>query len=646
MKKILLSVAALSMAAGVFAAPQADADQVLMTVNGRDVKLSEFLYLYNKNNSQQLKPQTVDEYVDMFVDYKLKVADAETAGIDTTAAFKAEYDKFCKELAAPYLRDQAVEDRLLNEAYSHMNREVEVSHIMLPVNRSLGVDTQATAKMDSIRRAIVNGEITFEDAAAKYSVDAPTAKNGGKMGWLPAGRFPWAFEKAAYDTPVGDISPVIDSGFGLHIVKVNADRPSRGEVHAAHILKMTRDLPEAEVARQKQAIDSIYQLLKGGADFADLARAESQDPGSAQRGGDLGWFPSGVMVPEFDSTAFSLADGEVSEPFATAFGYHIIKRYDHRATAPFEEAKEKLLAAMARDGRADEPRLARMKELAKKYGVTLMKANTMTLGHRLAQLPADSATVASVSEDNMPLYKWDDGAVTVAEAYAALGGKNFPSGAVLSEAILRSADKLADDYIVERAMADLVNDNPDYANLVNEYRDGILLFEISNRNVWDRAAKDREGLEKFFKSNVAKYKWDAPRFKSYVIFAANDSTVNAALDYAGTLSTADPEAFVNDMRKHFGREIKIERVIAAKGENPITDYLAFGGEKPEAKNPRWASYAAFGGRILDQPEEAADVRGAATTDYQAQLEQQWLKQLRKRYPVRINKKVLKQASVK
>lgn len=645
MKRILLSVAALSIAAGAFAAPETDADQVLMTVNGRDVKLSEFLYLYNKNNSQQMQPQTVDEYVNMFVDYKLKVADAEAAGIDTTAAFRSEYDKFRKELAAPYLRDQAVEDRLIREAYSHMDKEVNVSHIMLPVNRSLGVDKQATAKMDSIRKAIVKGEITFEDAAAKYSVDAATAKNGGVMGWLPAGRFPWAFEKAAYDTKVGDVSPVIDSGFGLHIVKVNAERPSRGEVHAAHILKMTRDLPENEVARQKQAIDSIYALLQGGADFATVARAESQDPGSAARGGDLGWFASGMMVPEFDKTAFALADGEISEPFATTFGYHIIKRYDHRDVEPFEEAKEKILAGMARDGRSEEPHRARMDELAHKYDVTFMRANSMALGHRLGQLPADSL-VLSVENDNLMLYKLPDGAITVAQAFAALGNTNFPSADVLTDALVRSSHALADEYVTERAIADLVNENPDYANLVNEYRDGILLFEISNRNVWDKAAKDREGLDGYFKKNISKYAWDGPRFKSYIIFAANDSTVEKALEYAGTLSTADPEAFVGEMRKHFGRDIKIERVIAAKGENPITDYLAFGGAKPEAKNPRWASYAAFGGRLIDQPEEAADVRGAATTDYQAQLEEQWLKQLHKRYPVKINKKVLKEASNK
>ena len=641
MKKLLLSVAALSVAAGVFAAAPVAGDEVLMTVNGRDVTISEFLYLYNKNNSQQLQPQSVKDYVDMFVDYKLKVADAENAGIDTTAAFLAEYGKFRNELAAPYLRDKSVEDALLKEAYAHMKKDVKVSHIMIPVNRSVETDFRAKARIDSIRADILAGKISFEDAAAKYSIDKPTALRGGLMGWLPVGRFPWAFEKAAYETPVGSVSKPVDSGFGFHLIKVIDERPSRGEVHAAHILKMTRDLPASVVETKKHSIDSIYNVLKGGADFAEVAKTESEDPGSAQRGGDLGWFGGGVMVAEFDSVAFALADGQISEPFETAFGYHIIKRYGHRDVEPLDQAREKLMALMARDGRVDEPRKARLAKLASQYGFTRMKANSMTLRHRLSNLPADSAVLATVATDEMPLVQMDDNRITVADAFAALNSRSFASGADLAAAIDKSADELFENAVADRAITDLSSDNVDYRNLINEYRDGILLFEISNRNVWDKASKDREGLEKFFHKNASRYAWDSPRFKGFIIFAANDSILNEAVAYADSVAIEDPEDFVAQMRRHFAKYIKIERVIAAKGENPITDYLAFGAEKPQAKNQRWSSYVAYRGRILDKPEEAADVRGAATTDYQALLEKEWLKQLHKRYPVKINKKVLK-----
>lgn len=637
MKKLFLSAAALSLAVSVFAGDNNIDDKVLMTVNGRDVKVSEFKYLFEKNNAQQLAPQSIDDYVGMFVDYKLKVADAENAGIDTTASFIAEYSKFRNELAAPYLRDQKIEDALVQEAYDHLKRDVNISHIM--VNR--GSAANPAAFLDSIRTAILKGEISFEEAAAKYSIDTTTAKAGGLMGWLPAGRFPWNFEKAAYDTKVGGVSPVLDSGFGFHIVKVNETRPSKGQVHAAHILKMTRDVPAEMIPRQKAAIDSIYNILKNGADFAVVAESESQDPGSARRGGDLGWFGSGMMVAEFDSVAFATPDGQISEPFETPFGYHIIKRIAHRDIEPFDEARGNIMAAMARDGRADEPRKARMGELAKKYDLLQLKANAMALRYRLGNGPVDSTVVMAAATDATPLVRIGDHEITVAEAFAAMPPAKYPNASAFSAAIEHKADVLAEDVLTELAIADLAEENEDYSNLINEYRDGILLFEISNRNVWDKASQDREGLENFFHNNISKYSWNVPRYKGYIVFAANDSIVGEALKFAETVQTDDPEEFVSQVRKEFGKNIKIERVIAAKGENPITDYLAFGGEKPAAKTPRWSSYAACRGRIIDQPEEAADVRGDATTDYQVLLEREWLKKLHKSYPVKINKKVLK-----
>lgn len=641
-------MAALSVAVGASAAAPLADDPVLMTVDGQDVRVSEFEYLFKKNNSQQMQPQSVDEYVNMFVDYKLKVADARHAGIDTTATFLAEFNKFRDELAAPYLRDNAVEDALIKEAYSHFGKDVKVSHIMLAVDRQNDNLREMTRELEGIRRSINNGEISFEDAARKYSIDTPTAQNGGEMGWISAGRFPWAFEKAAYDTKKGEISKVIDSGFGVHIVKVEDVRDARGEVHASHILKLTRDVPQEILPSQKAAIDSIYNVVAAGADFADVAMRESQDPGSAQRGGDLGWFGSGMTVAEFDSVAFALADGEISKPFTTPFGYHIIKRHEHRGVEPLEQAKDKIKSLMNRDGRSDEPRQAKLKQLADKYGVTMMMANSMALKQKLIDKGAvcDSATLAQLAVDTTPLAKIGDEDITVAQAYEAIGRRPFATSAETAVAINASAKNMVEDIITARAIAELADENADYRNLINEYRDGIMLFEISNRNVWDNAAKDKDGLEKYFHKNISKYAWDKERFKGYVIFAASDSVLDEAVNYADSLSTDNPEAFVSDMRKHFGKAIKIERVIAAKGENAITDYLAFGGEKPEAKNQRWSAYRAYKGRLLSQPEEAADVRGAATTDYQALLEKEWLKTLHKKYKVKINKKILKQLESK
>lgn len=277
MKKHLIAAAALSLV--LPATAQVKADAVLMTVDGRPVTVGEFEYLYNKNKSQQTTPQSFDQYLEMFENYKLKVADAEHAGIDATPAFQSEFTKFRDELSEPYLRDQATEDALVEEAYSHRKNDVLVSHIMLPLED--GND----ARLDSIRTAILGGATTFEKAATEYSIDRSSSQRGGKMGIVVPDRYPWPFEKASYDTPVRTISPVVNSGMGYHIIRVESVTPAEGDVDASHILLMTRGLDDAAQAAVKVRIDSIYTALQSGADFAQLASKLSQDPGSAARGG-------------------------------------------------------------------------------------------------------------------------------------------------------------------------------------------------------------------------------------------------------------------------------------------------------------------------------------------------------------------------
>ena len=299
MKKILIPAALI--AAAILSGAAKKNDPTLMTVNGKPVKVSEFTYLYNKNNQQQAEPQTLDEYVDMFVNYRLKVADAEAAGLDTTAAFKKEYDGYCDDLAKPFLTDSTVVEKLSREAYERMKKNVKVSHIMLPIGRTPDERMANRARLDSIRTAILNGA-DFGDMAVKYSSDRSAQRNRGSMGYVKSGSFPYPFEYAAYNTPVGQISEVIDDApYGWHIIRVDDVRPDAGEWHARHILKLTRGLDEAAAAAKKAQIDSIYNVLAGGADFAEVAAKESEDPGSARRGGDGGWFGSGRMVPEFEN---------------------------------------------------------------------------------------------------------------------------------------------------------------------------------------------------------------------------------------------------------------------------------------------------------------------------------------------------------
>lgn len=552
-------------------------DPVLMKVGNDEVRLSEFEYLYNKNNTQQAQPQTIDEYVDMFVNFKLKVAAAEAAGLDTTKAFKDEYLKFRNELSEPYLRDEKVAAAQEAEAYDHMLSDLLVSHIMFPAQQS--------ALADSLYAELKAGNARFEDIATKYSMDKASARRGGLMGVVGAGRYPWPFEKAAYETEVGQISPVINSGFGLHIIRVESRTPAKGQVHAAHILRMTRGASDSVVAAEMLVADSLYKVVTApGADFAAVARQFSQDPGSARNGGDLGFFGPGMMVQEFDSVAFALADGEISRPFKTPFGWHIIKRIESKGPGSFEENLEAIRKQIER-----EPSRAR--------------------------LAGDAYAAAAVERFRGKLGGVTDSAEMTARA-------------------------------LELAREELEAENADYRNLLHEYRDGILLFDISNREVWNKASADTVGLDEFFRANRAKYAWESPKFKSLIIFAGNDSLLNVAMRYAADSipATVPAQKIAEVMQQRFGRDVKVERVIAAKGENAITDYLGFGAEKPaKPASQRWQSYAAFRGRVIDQPEEASDVRGTVVADYQAALEKEWLEHLHKEIPVKINQKVLKQA---
>ena len=633
--------AAVAALAGISANAASSSDPVLMTVDGHDVPVSEFEYLYNKNNSQQLQQQSIDDYLQLFINYKLKVADAERAGLQNSPEFVSEYNNYRAELAAPYLRSQAVEDSLVQEAYSHREYDVYVSHIMLPM------EPGNQQRADSLRTAILEGKTTFEDAARNFSVDRASSIRGGRMGYVVPDRFPWPFEKAAYDTAVGSLSPVGNSGMGYHIIRVESRQPAAGEVLASHILLMNRGKSQEEIEENKATIDSLYTLLKDGADFGQLALKYSEDPGSAQREGSLGWFGRGVMVAEFDSVAFSLANGEVSAPFETAFGYHIVKRFDHQGVPALDDVRKKIVEAMGRDERSRAPEEAKIKELLAKYNASV---NPATMEKVTAAINAnggyDSTVIVTLAAMKEPLASYNGTTLTVAQVMEAVPFTQSADAATGARLVSTTADGLLRSGVLDLARADLEKNNADYRNLINEYRDGILLYEISNRKVWDRASKDTEGLEQFFKENAAKYAWEAPKFKSYVIFATSDSVLNEALTFAGTLSTDNPADFTKEMRKRFPRDIKIERVIAAKGENAITDYLGFGQPKPTEETGKWKAYAAFKGRILDAPEEAADVRGAAMTDYQSKLENDWIKELHKNYKVKVNNKVFKKLQAK
>lgn len=638
MKKTKLFVG-LVLAAGclsVFAATKKD--PVLMTVNGKAVTLSEFEYMYNKNNQQQVAKQPLDKYIDMFTVYKLKVADAEAAGIDTTASFKKEFAGYRNELAAPYLVDTVAQENKAKEIYEHMKYNVKASHIMLPLDRDIVKNKQTEAKLDSIRTCILNGQ-SFEDLALKYSVDQSVKNNKGSMGYVSVGRFPFEFEQACYSTPVGEISPVFKTDFGYHIVKVYDVRDDEGKVLVEHILKLyPQKATEEQKAEVYAKVDSIYKVIKAGGNFEEIAKKESQDPGSARKGGQLPWFGRGEMVPEFENVSFELAKDSVSAPFATRYGVHIVKKLDSKKLGSYAEERERAMGVLMASPYANIAYQSKLDQLKKQYKLMRNVELEKKLKEEVTSPNAlDSAFIARHENSTETLF-------TIAD-------KNYPLSLLIAE--LKNVGVARDDLawnildartnrVIDREVAEyerqmLEKNNPEFRNLVNEYRDGMLLFEISNRNVWDKASTDVEGLTKYFNDHRDAYKWNAPKYKGFLIQTTGDSI---SREVKARLKTLGEDSLVRVLRRDYGKYIKVEKVLVAEGENAMVDSEKFGGPrvKPEKK---YSDYFVYGGKVLAQPEEMSDVRGQVVADYQNYLEDEWVAQLRKKYKVTVDNKVLK-----
>ncbi|MDE6555896.1 MAG: peptidylprolyl isomerase [Duncaniella sp.] len=645
MKKILIA-AALPAAILVAAAKSPESDPVLMTIGGKPVYQSEFEYLFNKNNAQQAEAQDRQTYLDLFTVYRLKVAEAEAERIDTTENFVKEFTAYRNDLSAPYLRDTTVIDRLVNEAYARMATRRRVSHIMADVSADPVENLTYRMRLDSIRNEIVNKGADFGKMAVKYSTDQTASRNRGNLGFLNPNTYPFPFEEAAWATPVGEISEVVDdTPYGFHIIRVEEEQPNPGSVEVRHILKTTRGMSPEMAKARKATIDSIYTLLKNGADFADLAARFSDDPGSAPKGGMLGKIGPGETVSSFEQTAFALADGEISEPIRSEYGYHIIQTLAHHPRKSLAEVRPSILRTIARDVRSTYPEKEFISKTQADNNIIVSPAVMKAVSEAVAKSGSAEEAFANIGAINMTVATLPDAEVSVADVMAAIPENervSSPSPVLSFEAAAKkTVDKATKEYVIRR----LMKENTSYRNLINEYRDGILLFDISNRRVWERAAADQEALEAYFQAHRADYSnWDRPRFKGFVVFAHNDSLAAEARTFLET-NKVSGDSVIPALKDKFGRTVKAERVLTAKGDNAIVDEIAWGGQKAEPVG-KWVVWFPYEWKIIDQPEEQADVKAAVTADYQQQLEQEWVNGLRKKFPVKYNKKNLGKLGVK
>ncbi len=550
-------------------------DEVIMTVNGVDVPRSEFEYLYHKNQQQQVDSQSLEEYAEMFKIYKLKVADALSQKLDTMSSFQNEMAQYKSDLAVPYMTDSLFLNSLVKEAYDMSREEAEAFHIMLAKSPNDMEMTAARNQADSILNVLKNGG-DFAELAAKYSVDRASSNVGGRMGYIVSGRFPYAFEKAAFTLKPGEYSEIVESPQGFHILKGGQKRPARGTVLVEHIMKMVPPTATAEQqAAAKASIDSIYNAVVANPEkFEDLARELSDDKGSGRQGGKLSWFGAGMMVEPFDSASFAIQVNEISKPVRSQYGWHVIRKLDAKGPAKLEEMKPMLLKRIAnpQDERYDLVEKNLINNLRKKHKKLLQKQYL------------DDAALKEVE------YEW------------------------------------------------LYANEPDYRNLLNEYREGSLLYEASLREVWDKAAKDNDGLNNYFNAHRGDYTWTKPHVKGILVQAANDSIADAVRE---TLKGVNSDDDFKAARKQFVGKASMDRILMEQGQNAMVDNIMFGGDPVTPSNKKYTVYFLYDPTMLTAPETMTDVKSLVTSDYQNQLETDWVEKLKARYPVKVNEKVLK-----
>ncbi|HPF51338.1 MAG TPA: peptidylprolyl isomerase [Draconibacterium sp.] len=603
-------------------------DEVLLTIDGKPVTKAEFEYIYRKNNSNvysEADKKSPKDYLELFIDFKLKVLEAENLKMDTLQSFKDELAGYRKEAAAPYLTDHNYDEQFIQEMYRRMTLELDASHILLslPPDASAIKEKEVLDKIRKIRHEIIAGK-NFAEAADEYSEDPSAKTNHGNLGYFTAFMMVYPFESAAYKTPVGEVSEPVRTQFGYHLVKVNAVRKNQGEILVAHIMKnIPKGVSPERKAQLKASIDSLYLLVKNGADFAELAKKESDDKRSAADGGKMPWFSAGRIIPSFSTPAFALKNiGDISEPIETEYGYHIIKKLDERPIASFDEMKEDIENRIKHDPqRSNSSQQVFIDKLKKQYHFTKNEKELKEL---------DGLTVQKNSTvPNVVLFTLDS---------TEYSGKDFQNWAEKKKISTGSYLSLYNQWVNEEVLAlvdsKLEDNHPEFKYLMQEYHDGMLLFNISQEKVWNYASEDTTGLQKFYSETKDKHMWNE-RFKGSIITCKNAEVHEEADELFSTEMTID------EVLQHLNADeemITAETGAWEKGSNPVVDYYVWNGETPKS----FDSEITFirGDLIGPEPKKLDEARGLYIADYQKYLEEKWIKELRKKYKVKVDKKVL------
>lgn len=626
---------------------------VLLEFSQDQVSQSEFERVYAKNNggletASTHTPEQLREYLDLYIKFKRKVFEAEAMGLDTTPAFEQEFNSYKQQLTQPYLAAKDVEEQLIREAFDRSGWLVDVSHILITVDQNAAPADSLAAyqRALSLRDSVLTGGKEFGKMAMAYSNDPSAQQNQGKLGYFSAFDMVYPFETGAFETAVGDISLPVRSQYGYHIILVHDKMINQGKKKAAHIIVRIGDRYSAKNQAEAEAkIGEIHQLLLEGGDFAELARQYSDDPSSAPNGGDLGY---NRLLPEMESYRLQLEEGAFSEPFQTRFGMHILAVTEVEKPESFEEARPQLKQRISRDSRAQLSQVALINRIKKEGHFQLNESAWSAFTDMLD----DRFSRGSWEPDSMNIPLFDETLFSLAEGAVTKTISDFVTyyrrtrmrrmGLSAEDAAASILAEFEKQELLKYEETQLPLKNPEYRYLLQEYRDGILLFTLMEQKVWKKAVEDTAGLKAFYEANPEAFTRN--RMVDVTEYRASEQ---GSLDNVKALIERglSREAIDSVMNQESSIRLRSTSMLYEEGEDRVPERIFEGPVGTVTDVMEEGSFF----RLLVSTEKFPagiqpldNVKSEAITRYQDHLEQEWLAELAEKYPVNINEKAFGQ----
>jgi peptidyl-prolyl cis-trans isomerase SurA len=620
--------------------------EVLFTIDDKPYYTDEFARVYKKNLDlvKDESQKDLNQYLELFVGYKLKISKAYKLGLQNGNQYQTELKQYRTQLAKNYMTDSKVTNELVQEAYQRSLKEISAAHILIMVDENATpADTlKAYKHIMDIRQKALAGE-DFGELATKYSQDPSAKENKGDLGYFTSFRMVYAFESAAFKTPKGKISNPIRTRFGYHLIKINDIRDNRGEVEVAHIMILA-DAKDGEAGKTeaRNTINDIYKKLKQGENFETLAKQFSEDKSSAAKGGVLNRFGSGQLSSEeFENTAFSLKKaGDFSEPFETQFGWHIVKLINKYPVKTFDEAKAEIENRVGKDERSRLIAESINEKLRKKYKIRRDEKTYAAIQKAVTDKFYEGAWDASADpKANGKLFTIEDKSYTGADFQTFLKGQQ--KAGLTIKPINRLVDNVYDQYL-DQQLNGYYSDNlekefPDFSNVMDEYRDGLLLFDLMEKEIWEKSKTDSVGLKNFYQSHMNNYNWKT-RFDATVISSTKMDVIKSAQKYLKDGKTTDfikeklnTKGVVNAMTNSGTFEEGSDAL--PKGIKPVAGVSEIIKEGEYYFVTKINKVLPAGSKTLEE------AKGKVINDYQQYLEENWVKDLKGEFTVKVNQDV-------